>query len=306
VTAAPRAASPGSGGCRIGIDLGGTKIEGVVLDPSGTEIFRKRIATEREGGYEHILGRIVALYHDLKKNAPDPHTLGIGTPGAVSSKTGFMKNSNTTCLNGRPLAADLRRALGRPLKVENDANCFALAEGLMGAGQGCRTVFGVIMGTGCGGGIMVDGAIWGGLQQVAGEWGHMSIDPSGPACYCGSRGCVETFISGGGLENRFEEEAGVRRSADRIVLDYREGEAAAVRRMGDFFDRFGRAVANLIAVLDPEIIVLGGGLSSIDELYSTGVDAVRRYVFSDSLETPIVRNRLGDSAGVLGAALNGI
>lgn len=296
----------GPGHHRIGIDLGGTKIEGVALAPSGAEILRQRIATEREGGYEHILGRIVGLYHELKAQVPGSHTLGIGTPGTVSSKTGLMKNSNTTCLNGRPLAADLRRALGRPIRIENDANCFALAEGLMGAGKGRRTVFGVIMGTGCGGGIMIDGAVWGGLQRIAGEWGHMSIDPAGPACYCGSRGCVETFISGGGLENRFEEETGARRSADRIVQDYRAGDPAAARRMKDFFDRFGRAVANLIAVLDPEVVVLGGGLSSIDELYSDGVAAVRRYVFSDSLETPIVKNRLGDSAGVLGAALNGI
>lgn len=291
---------------RIGIDLGGTKIEGVVLGPDGRERIRRRIETERQGGYQHILKRIQGLYSELAPHASGPHTLGVGTPGALSLRTGLLKNSNTTCLNGQPLQRDLERLIGRPILIENDANCFALAEGLMGAGKGRRTVFGVIMGTGCGGGVMLDGKILVGHQRIAGEWGHMSIDPAGPGCYCGSRGCVETFISGGGLEKLYEAETGAFKTAAQIVESFRAGEPSARRRMADFFDRFGRSVANLIAILDPDVIVLGGGLSAIPELYSEGVEAVRRYVFSDSLETPIVPNQLGDSAGVLGAALVGI
>ena len=290
---------------RIGIDLGGTKIEGVVLTPDGQERFRKRIDTEREGGYEHILRRIQKLYQDLRAHASADPTLGIGTPGALSLRTGLLKNSNTTCLNGQPIRRDLERLLGRSVPIHNDANCFTLAEGLMGAGTGRRVVFGVIMGTGCGGGWMVDGKLALGLQHIAGEWGHMSIDPAGPECYCGSRGCVETFISGGGVEKLYRSETGVSRTMAQIVEAAAAGEAAARKRMDDFYDRFGRAAANLIAVLDPDIVVLGGGLSGIAGLYDKGVDAVRKYVFSDSLETPIVPNELGDSAGVLGAALVG-
>lgn len=291
---------------RIGIDLGGTKIEGVVLAADGRERFRKRIDTEREGGYEHILRRIHALYQELLPHASAGPTLGIGTPGAVSLRTGLLKNSNTTCLNGRPIRHDLERLLGRPVPIHNDANCFALAEALMGAGKGFGLVFGVIMGTGCGGGWIVDGKLIPGLQHIAGEWGHMSIDPSGPECYCGSRGCVETFISGGGVEKLYRSETGTSRTMAQIAEASRAGEPAAQKRMQDFYDRFGRAAANLIAVLDPDVIVLGGGLSAIPGLYREGIEAVRKYVFSDSLETPIVQNKLGDSAGVLGAALVGI
>ena len=220
-----------------------------------------------------------------------PHTLGIGTPGAVSRRTGRLKNSNTTCLNGMPFARDLRARLGRNLAIENDANCFALAEARAGAGQGRRVVFGVIIGTGCGGGIVIDGRVHGGLQSIAGEWGHTVIDPAGPACYCGARGCVETFISGSGLENRYAERAGARRPVDGIIAAWRAGEPAATATMDDFLARFGQGLANLIAVLDPDVVVLGGGLSNIDELYTRGVEEVRRRVFSDSLETPIVKHR---------------
>jgi fructokinase len=291
---------------RFGIDLGGTKTEGVILDPYGHETFRERAATDASG-YEAVLAGIERLYHRMVRAADDaPHTLGIGTPGAVSRRSGLLKNSNTTCLNGMPFAADLRRRLGRALAIENDANCFALAEALHGAGRGHRVVFGVIMGTGCGGGIVIDGKAHSGLQSIAGEWGHTVIDPAGPPCYCGARGCVETFISGSGLEHRYAERAGSRRPMDGIVAAWRAGEPVAVATMDDFFTRFGRALANLIAVLDPDVVVLGGGLSNIDELYTRGVDEVRRRVFSDSLETPIVKHRLGDSAGVIGAALVGI
>ena len=187
---------------RIGIDLGGTKIEGIVLDERGKEIFRKRIETQRELGYRHILNRIKELYDELAAQIKNqPHTFGIGTPGAISPRTGLLKNSNTVCMNGQPVKADLENLLGRKIEIQNDANCFAMAEALHGAGRGKKLVFGVIMGTGCGGGIVHNGEVITGAQGIAGEWGHMSINPDGPLCYCGQRGCVETYISGGGLQN---------------------------------------------------------------------------------------------------------
>jgi fructokinase len=291
---------------RLGIDMGGTKIEGIVLDTDGRECFRKRIATEREQGYEAILNRIAALYRDLAAHIGGaPHTLGIGTPGALSPRTDLLKNSNTVCMNGRPLRQDLEQRLGRTLTIQNDANCFALAEALQGAGRGHAMVFGVILGTGCGGGLVINGEVWTGTQAIGGEWGHMSIDPAGPACYCGARGCIETYISGGGLEARWRDRHGAPRAARDIVAAYRVGEPAATEHLQEFFRRFGRALANLINILDPDIVVMGGGLSNVDELYTEGVREVAAQVFSDSLETPIVRHQLGDSAGVIGAALIG-
>ncbi len=291
---------------RFGIDLGGNKTEGVILDGAEGELFRERVPTDASD-YDAVLGGVERLYRRMTGAAGSaPHTLGLGTPGAVSRRTGLLKNSNTVCLNGRPVARDLRERLGRDLALENDANCFALAEALAGAGRGHRLVFGAILGTGCGGGIVVDGRVHGGRQSIAGEWGHTVIDPAGPPCYCGARGCVETFLSGSGLENRHAERTGSRRRAQEIVAAWRAGDAAATTAMDDFFARFGQALANLIAVLDPDVIVLGGGLSNVDELYGRGVEEVRRRVFSDSLETPIVRHALGDSAGVIGAALVGV
>jgi len=292
---------------RIGIDLGGTKVEGVVLDADGNQIIRKRIPTERDQGYQHILSRIKLLHGELAHAViGQPTTLGIGTPGAISPRTGLLKNSNTVCLNGQPMKADLEKLLGRNIEIQNDANCFAMAEALLGAGQGKRLVFGVILGTGCGGGIVYQGEVFTGAQAIAGEWGHMGIDPNGPRCYCGQLGCVETFISGGGLENRYAEKFGMRRPLKEIERDYFAGEPKAVEFMQEFFDRFGRALANLIDILDPDIVVIGGGVSNFSAIYSEGVAAVRKYVFTDELETPIVKNQLGDSAGVLGAALVGI
>jgi fructokinase len=291
---------------RIGIDLGGTKIEGVILDADGKEIFRKRVPTEREHGYEHILEKIKSLHDDLLAAASGPTTFGIGTPGAISPRTGLLKNSNTVCMNGQPVKADLEKILGRKIEIQNDANCFAMAEALLGAGRGKKLVFGVIMGTGCGGGIVYRGEVFTGAQAIAGEWGHMSIDPHGPVCYCGKKGCVETFISGGGLENRYAEKFGVRRSLKEVEAAYFAGKPGAVEFMREFFDRFGRAVANLIDILDPDVVVIGGGVSNFSAVYSEGVAAVRKYVFTDELETPIVKHQLGDSAGVFGAALVGV
>ncbi len=209
-------------------------------------------------------------------------------------------------MNGQPVKADLEKLLGRKIEIQNDANCFAMAEALLGAGKGKKLVFGVIMGTGCGGGIVHNGEVITGAQAIAGEWGHMSIDPNGPLCFCGNRGCVETLISGGGLESRYAEKYGVRRPLKEIERDYFDGNPKAVEFMQEFFDRFGRALANLIGILDPDIVVLGGGVSNFQAIYTEGIAAVRKYAFTDELETPIVKNQLGDSAGVLGAALVGI
>lgn len=292
---------------RIGIDLGGTKIEGIALAADGSERARVRIPTEQARGYDHILDRIERVYRDMRAAIGEaPHTFGIGTPGAISPRSGRMRNSNTLCLNGRTLHLDLEARLQRAVAIQNDANCFAMAEALLGAGAGHRLVFGVIMGTGCGGGLVIDGAVHTGRTAIAGEWGHMSIDPAGPACYCGQRGCVETLISGGGLEARYAEQYGERAALRAIVSACDRGEPRAVAFMQRFFGHFGRAMANLINILDPDIVVLGGGVSNIPGLYTHGVEAVRQVIFSDYLDTPIVQHTLGDSAGVIGAALIGI
>jgi fructokinase len=288
---------------RIGIDLGGTKIEGVVLDETNQAVVRRRIPTESSRGYEHIVERVGGLADELLKLAPDCPMLGIGTPGAVSQRTGRMKNCNTLCLNDRDLPGDLQRRIGKPVRVENDANCFVLADATCGAGAGAGVVFGVIMGTGVGGGIVCDGKLLRGPQRIAGEWGHHSIDPDGPDCYCGQKGCVEQFISGPAVERRYRQETNERVAMSEIVARARRGEAAATQVMAAFLDRFGRSLANVVSILDPDVIVLGGGLSNIDELYDAGRRAVARYVFNDELRTPIRRHVRGDAAGVIGAAL---
>lgn len=292
---------------RLGIDLGGTKTEGIVLDAvTGKELFRRRIPTEAKKGYRQVLSNIKDIHDSLLSHIKKgSSTLGVGTPGAVSPRTGLLKNANTRCLNKRPIGPDLKRLLRRDLVLANDANCFALAEAVRGAGRGKRTVFGVIMGTGCGGGLVIDKKIHGGLQRIAGEWGHSSIDPRGPLCYCGSRGCIETFISGGGLEDRYEKTHGKRRTVAEIAARSRKGSRPDAAFMREFLSRFGRALANLINIIDPDIIVIGGGVSNLPELYRKGAAEVRRHVFSDHPETPIVRHSLGDSAGVIGAALLG-
>lgn len=292
---------------RIGIDLGGTKIEIAVLDDANQVLLRRRIPTEQAAGYNAIINKIAALYHETINSLNNPpHTLGIGVPGTISSKTGRIKNSNTICLNHQPLKEDLESHLNRPIRVENDANCFTLAEALLGAGRGYTMVFGVIMGTGCGGGIAINGKVHSGIQKIAGEWGHMQIDPAGPQCYCGKQGCVETYISGGGLEAIYRQRTGISVPAQKVIAAYHDGDPVATEVFHDFIRNFGVALSNVIAILDPDIVVLGGGLSNIDELYTLGRQSVEKYLFSDELVTPIVRNNLGDSAGVLGAAIIGI
>jgi fructokinase len=290
-------------GRRIGIDLGGTKIEGIVLGPENQPLVRERIATESDCGYERIIERITMLVTRLRQAAPECTAVGMGTPGAISNRDGTIKNSNTICLNGRHLREDLEARLGMDIHIENDANLFALAEAIAGAGRGAPLVFGVIMGTGVGGGIVHRGELLRGPQHLAGEWGHHCIDVNGPACYCGQRGCVEKFIAGPAVEEQYQARTGTTRRMPDIVAGYRAGEAAATAIVRQFLDRFGRAVANLINILDPDVIVLGGGLSNIDELYTLGRDAVAGYMFNDEIRTPICRNQLGDSAGVIGAAL---
>jgi fructokinase len=288
---------------RIGIDLGGTKIEGIVLDAGGRSLARERVPTERERGYDHIVARTADLVARLRPAAPGVAAVGIGTPGSISARDGTLKNSNTTCLNGRPLHADLERAIGLPVRMENDANCFAVAEAVHGAGRGHRIVFGVILGTGVGGGIVVDGRVWSGRQHIAGEWGHHRLDPAGPACYCGQRGCAEALLSGPALERAYVAAGGTAMDAAAIAARAGAGDPTAVLVLDRYLDWFGRALANLINILDPEVVVLGGGLSNLDVLYDRGRQAVARYVFNDELRTPIVRHGLGDSAGVIGAAL---
>ncbi|MBK7364036.1 MAG: ROK family protein [Nitrosomonas sp.] len=288
---------------RIGIDLGGTKIEGVVLDHNGTELLRKRIDTKQSEGYQAILRRVTEFVLLLENEVGKPCSVGIGTPGAISAVTGKMKNSNTICLNGQSLLEDLQALLNRPLRVANDANCFTLSEALNGAGAGYDVVFGVIMGTGVGGGIVFKGQLHSGPQRISGEWGHNILESNGPNCYCGQKGCVETLLSGPGLAADFYRNGGnAEFTTNEIVALAAQSDVLAEAVLQRFFDRFGRAMATVVNILDPDVIVLGGGLSNIDRLYTEGRTKVAQYVFNDQFITPMLRNIHGDSSGVLGAA----
>ncbi len=288
---------------RIGIDLGGTKTEGVVLDDQGIELFRERRATPQAEGYDAVINNIVQLVLDLEQQAGQDCSVGIGTPGALSSIDGKLKNSNTTCLNGQPVLQDLEQKLGRSIKIQNDANCFSLSEAMDGAGKEYNVVFGVIMGTGVGGGIIFNKQVHDGMQHIAGEWGHNILEPGGPECYCGRRGCVETFISGPGLERDYSSHGGQKNKTVAEILQLAaNGDKIATETMERFYDRFGRAMAVVINILDPDVIVLGGGLSNIQQLYTTGRDRIAAHVFNDELKTKILPNAHGDSSGVRGAA----
>lgn len=285
---------------KVGIDLGGTKIEGICLDEQSHVVARKRIPTNQQDGYKSILSSISALVSDVTKNVSD-YTVGICTPGAISKKTGMIKNSNTQCLIGMPLQTDLEQILGKKIAMENDANCFAMAEAVMGAAVGYGIVFGVIMGTGVGGGIIIDGKIHRGRTYIAGEWGHHTLHPNGNRCYCGKAGCVETYISGPALEKRWLQITGKKEPLTAIVQSL-DGDDGKMWKK-EFLDNFGAGLANVIDILDPDAIVLGGGISNIDFLYTEGRDSVYEKVFSDLVDTPILKNSLGDSAGVFGAAM---
>jgi fructokinase len=297
---------------RVGIDLGGTKTEAILLDPEGRELYRRRRPTPRQADaekeYEAILAQVVSMAAEARSNPGSDSrcTFGIGIPGTVHPLSAMVQNANTTSLIGRPFKQDLESALGRPVAMENDANCFTLAESKAGAARGYSLVFGVIMGTGCGGGLCIDGRIHRGRHRIAGEWGHFSVDPGGARCYCGNRGCVETRISGGGVENNYRSRYHRRLTMKQITQGYRDGDAACRTVFEQFLDDFGRCLGGLISILDPDAVVLGGGLSNIDELYSRGMERVRRYAFHDCVETPVLKNGLGDSAGVIGAAWIGI
>ena len=280
---------------RIGVDLGGTKIEAIALAPDGHEIFRKRVLTPR-GDYDATLAAVAGLAREA-----GPGTVGVGIPGALSRLTGRVKNANSTWLIGRPLKEDLERALGRAVRIDNDANCFALSEAIDGAGKGARAVFGVILGTGVGGGIVIDGRVLVGRHAIAGEWGHNPLPLPGPrdlplpACYCGRAGCIETYLSGPALEREHAALTGQSSSAQEIArLD---GEA-----LGRYVERLARALAGVINLLDPDVIVLGGGLSNIERLYSDVPRLWQRHVFSDAVATRLLRHVHGDSSGVRGAA----
>ncbi len=293
---------------RIGVDLGGTKTEAVLLDPDGNEVCRERRPTPVANGYDAILGALTDLIAWTNGRLPPGArtTVGIGIPGSVDTGTGLVRNANTTILIGRPLQADIEGRLARAVALENDANCFTLAEARAGAGRGAGLVFGVIMGTGCGGGIAENGHVRRGPHGIAGEWGHVSIDPAGMDCYCGKRGCVETLISGSGMQRRFALATGRALSMDAIVDGARAGDAQCVRAFDQFLDDFGRALGGLISILDPDAVVLGGGLSNIAELYERGVERSRFYAFHEQIRTPVLKNVLGDSAGVIGAAWVGV
>ncbi len=289
---------------RIGIDLGGTKTEGVVMDTGGKILFRERRPTPAAQGYEAVLNNIWDIVRHLETQAGSVRCpVGIGTPGAVSTLTGALKNSNTTCLIGKPLHDDLEKLLGRPVRIANDANCFALSEATDGAARGAPVVFGVIMGTGVGGGIVINGQLIEGLQHIAGEWGHNQLEANGPRCYCGRLGCVETFLSGPGLARDYAAHGGKPGlDAEAIVVAAVQGDVAAEFAMQRYLDRFGHALAVVINILDPHVIVLGGGMSNIKRLYTEGRERVARHVFNDELRTKILPNVHGDSSGVRGAA----
>lgn len=286
----------------LGIDLGGTKIEGVRMGPDGKVLHRCRIPTEQQGGYDHILTRIEQVVSELEEPR-EKLLLGIGTPGSISTRDGTLKNSNTQCLNGKPLHEDLQSRLHRKIRIENDANCFALAESKLGAGRDYNVLFGVILGTGVGGGIILAGKIWSGPQHIAGEWGHHKISSGGPTCYCGGRGCIESLLSGPALAEAYREATGKTSDAAAIIRAFRTGDSAASNVFSGWIQTFGLAMANVINILDPDAVVLGGGLSNIDEIYQMGPAAIAANLFNDELRTPILRHALGDSAGVLGAAL---
>jgi fructokinase len=280
---------------RIGVDIGGTKIEALALDPGGREIFRRRIPTPR-GDYAATIAAVAGLVKEIGDG-----TVGIGIPGALSRATGLVKNSNSTWLIGRPLKQDLERAIGREVRLENDANCFALSEAVDGAGRGARVVFGVILGTGVGGGIVVDGRVLTGPNAIAGEWGHNPLplptdaDLPLPPCYCGRFGCIETYLSGPGLARDHKAVTGESASPEEIVVR----NSNTISR---YEERLARALATVINLLDPDVIVLGGGMSNIERLYGEVPRLWGRHVFSDRVATRLARHAHGDSSGVRGAA----
>lgn len=298
---------------RIGVDLGGTKIEAVVLEDDGNELVRHRVSTP-QNDYDGTVYAITELVKNVASQTQcDAHTpVGIGIPGAMSSHTGLVKNANSTCLIGHPLDRDIEHILDRPVRVANDANCFTVSEAIDGAGQDYDVVFGVILGTGVGGGIAINGRTHTGLNSIAGEWGHNPLpwaqsvgglsESPGPQCYCGEQGCIETFVSGPGLSNDFAADGGGHMTAEKIAELAESGSADAMAAISRYTNRLARALSGVINILDPDVIVFGGGLSSLSAIYENVPGLLNDMVFSDICETPCIKNMHGDSSGVRGAA----
>jgi len=284
---------------KIGIDLGGTKTEGILIDNEGKELIKTRIKTQKN--YQGTIDGIISVVYEFEKNFGEVDSVGIGMPGAISADSALIKNANSIWLNGKPLKKDLENQLQRKVNLENDANCFALSEAVDGAGKGYSVVFGVILGTGVGGGIVINGSLHKGRTNIAGEWGHHTLHPNGRQCYCGKQGCVETYISGPALENNWLVLTGKKESLQTITENHSDEKKEEWKR--NFLENFGIGIANVIDILDPDAIILGGGVSNIPFLYDEGKKMIFEKVFSDSVDTPILKNKLGDSAGVFGACL---
>jgi fructokinase len=292
---------------RIGVDLGGTKIEVICLDESGRTLLRRRVPTPA-GDYDGILTAVAGLVFSVEKELGRTGTVGVATPGAISARTGLVKNSNSTALNGKPLDRDLASKLARPIRMENDANCFALSEAVDGAAAGARIVFGAILGTGVGGGIVIERRLLVGRNWIAGEWGHNPLpwagdsERPGAPCYCGKAGCIETFLSGAGLVREYLVRTGLRLSAEDIALAASKDDEQARSCVTVYRDRLARSLAAVINVIDPDAVVLGGGLSNIPQLYDALPALVAKHAFSEGIDTTIVQALHGDSSGVRGAA----
>ncbi len=292
---------------RIGIDLGGTKIEGIALDENGDVIIRQRIATPVRN-YKSTLESIVNLVLMLEKKSGGKATIGIGTPGSISPKSRLLRNSNSICMNGQPVKEDLENLLGRDIRMSNDANCFALSEATDGAAKGARVVFGVIVGTGTGSGIVVNGQVLTGPNAIAGEWGHNPLpwpennEHPGSDCFCGKKGCIETYLSGPGLVDDYKRLTKKQKSSKEIVILAESNDEQAKKCMADYENRMARALASVVNMLDPDIIVLGGGMSNIKRLYTNVPGIWGQYIFSDVVKTRLVPPAFGDSSGVRGAA----
>jgi fructokinase len=294
-------------GMRIGIDLGGTKIEALAIDDRGTELARHRVDTPRDD-YEATIKAIIALVHRMEAETGNTGTVGAGIPGTISRVTGRVKNANSTWLNGQPFHTDLTAALGREVRVANDANCLAVSEATDGAAAGVRFVYGVILGTGCGGGVALEGCVHDGPNGVAGEWGHNPLpwpkpeESPGPACYCGKRGCMEMWVSGTGIARDYKNVTGTAKTTREIVADFTAGDRVALETIARFEDRLARGLSNVINILDPDVIVVGGGVSRLDHIYAVLPKLLPQYVFGGEASTPIVQAKYGDSSGVRGAA----
>ena len=293
----------------LGIDLGGTKIEGIVIESkeNSKEVIRHRVDTEEEKGYLQVIRNIKSLVEYIENKINHKFDkLGIGTPGTIDPETGLLKNSNSQCLNGKPIQKDLSETLDKIILIQNDANCFALAETLLGSVKdqypNARNVFGIIMGTGVGGGVIINGKTVYGSQGIGGEWGHTIVTDSGDECYCGKRGCVETVISGRALQTYYNNISGRKLKFEEIYA-LKDSDKYAKETFDRLIIHFGKGLSNVVNILDPEVIVLGGGLSNIKELYSEGYKELKKYIFNPTFNTPIIRPKLGDSAGVYGAAL---